>query len=107
MWLEITGQCQLQCTHCYAESGPDGTHGTMTTPDWRRVLEEAARIGVQLVQFIGGEPTLHPALPELVGHGLARGLEIEIFTNLVHVSPELWKTFTRPGVRLATSWYAA
>ena len=22
--LEVTGQCQLACTHCYAESGPAG-----------------------------------------------------------------------------------
>ncbi|PWK82464.1 hypothetical protein C8D88_11357 [Lentzea atacamensis] len=21
-WLEITGKCQLSCTHCYADSGP-------------------------------------------------------------------------------------
>ena len=28
--LEITGQCQLVCAHCYAESGPGGSHGSMT-----------------------------------------------------------------------------
>ena len=41
MWLEITGKCQLACGHCYAESGPDGTHGQMTTADWRRVIDQA------------------------------------------------------------------
>ncbi|GAB3970500.1 hypothetical protein GCM10029978_043910 [Actinoallomurus acanthiterrae] len=106
VWLEITGQCQLQCTHCYAGSGPTGTHGTMTTLDWHRVIEEMPALGVQMVQFIGGEPTLHPALRELVDHGLAHGLEVEVFSNLVHVAPALWETFTRPGVRLATSWYS-
>ncbi len=25
--LEITGRCQLRCTHCYADSGPGGTDG--------------------------------------------------------------------------------
>ena len=33
LWLEITGKCQLECTHCYADSGPKGTHGTMATRD--------------------------------------------------------------------------
>lgn len=106
MWMEITGRCQLRCTHCYADSGPEGGHGTMTITDWKRVIDEAAVLGVRMVQFIGGEPTLHPALAVLVDHALARDLEVEVFTNLVHVTPRLWETFSRPGVRLATSWYS-
>ena len=34
VWLEVTGSCQLVCGHCYADSGPDGTHGQMSTDDW-------------------------------------------------------------------------
>jgi MoaA/NifB/PqqE/SkfB family radical SAM enzyme len=105
LWLEITGRCQLRCAHCYAESGPAGTHGTMSGHDWRRVIEQAAALGVRLVQFIGGEPTLHPELPRLVDHTLRLHVEVEVFTNLVYVPPRLWDTFTRPGVRLATSYY--
>jgi sulfatase maturation enzyme AslB (radical SAM superfamily) len=52
--LEIAGFCQLKCVHCYAESGPDGGRGTMTTGDWERVIDQAAAIGVKMVQFIGG-----------------------------------------------------
>jgi hypothetical protein len=74
--LEILGRCQLRCLHGYADSGPWGTHGTMTTQDWRRLLEEAAAMGVGRVQLIGGEPTLHPDLPELVGHALGVGVEV-------------------------------
>ena len=57
VWLEITGKCQLECLHCYAESGPGGTHGAMTAANWRRVIDECADLGVEMVQFIGGEPT--------------------------------------------------
>jgi MoaA/NifB/PqqE/SkfB family radical SAM enzyme len=35
----------------------------MSRSEWCRVIDEAAMLGVQLVQFIGGEPTLHPDLP--------------------------------------------
>lgn len=105
LWLEITGKCPLECSHCYAESGPDGTHGTMTTGDWRSVIGQAAALGVSTVQFIGGEPTLHPDLPGLIGHALTCGLGVEVYTNLVHITPDLWEAFTRPGVSLATSWY--
>lgn len=106
VWLEITGKCQLECIHCYAESGPNNTHGVMSTVDWRRVIDECAGLGVEMVQFIGGEPTLHPDLPDLIEHALTRGLEVEVFSNLVHVSDRMWDTFDRPGVRLACSWYS-
>lgn len=106
VWLEITGRCQLSCRHCYADSGPAGTHGGMIAADWRRVIDQAATLGVRTVQFIGGEPTLHPELPALVDHALAAGVEVEVFSNLVHVSLRLWETFGRPGVRLACSYYS-
>ncbi|ANZ34952.1 hypothetical protein BBK82_01555 [Lentzea guizhouensis] len=106
-WLEITGKCQLSCTHCYAESGPRGGTGAMTARDWFRVISHVAELGAHRVQFIGGEPTLHPDLARFVDHSLAAGLEVEVFSNLVHIAPALWETFTRPGVRLATSYYSA
>jgi MoaA/NifB/PqqE/SkfB family radical SAM enzyme len=106
LWLEITGQCQLSCLHCYAGSGPDGTHGTMTADNWEHVIGQAAALGTRIVQFIGGEPTMHPDLPRLIRHALGRGLAVEVYTNLVHVSPEMWEAFTLAGVRLATSWYS-
>lgn len=62
LWLEITGKCQLACEHCYADSGPTGSHGNTTGADWMRVIDEASELGVEMVQFIGGEPPLHPAV---------------------------------------------
>lgn len=106
VWLEITGKCQLECVHCYASSGPTGTHGPLTSEDWCRVIDQAADLGVRMVQLIGGEPTLHPALPTLIGHTLAAGVEVEVFSNLVHVSPAMWEVFAQPGVRLACSYYS-
>jgi MoaA/NifB/PqqE/SkfB family radical SAM enzyme len=73
---------------------------------WRRVIVDAADLGVRMVQFIGGEPTLHTGLPYLVVHALSRGMKVEVFSNLVHVTHALWELFTRPGVSLATSYYS-
>lgn len=106
LWAELTGKCQLACRHCYASSGPSGTHGVMSVEDWLRLLDQAGGWGVEMVQFIGGEPTLHPGLPQLIGHALERGLAVEVFTNLVHVTPGLWEVFSQSGVSLATSYYS-
>jgi MoaA/NifB/PqqE/SkfB family radical SAM enzyme len=78
----------------------------MTQADWRDVLDEVAALGARAVQFIGGEPTLHRDLPHLLGQALDLGLRVEVFSNLVHVTPLLWDAFAQPGVRLATSYYS-
>nr|WP_055414249.1 MULTISPECIES: radical SAM/SPASM domain-containing protein [Streptomyces] len=104
--LEITGTCQLQCTQCFADSGPSGTHGAMTADDWRYVISDAAALGVREVQLIGGEPTAHPAWAGLVDHALSLGLGVEVYSNLFYVKPDWWGTLARDGVKLATSYYS-
>ncbi|WP_101254049.1 radical SAM/SPASM domain-containing protein [Streptomyces barkulensis] len=106
LWLDLTRKCQLACGHCYNSSGPSGSHGTMTREDWVGVLDQAAACGVRGVQFIGGEPTMHPDFTALVDHALNAGLEVEVYSNLVHVSQECWEIFRRKGLALATSYYS-
>lgn len=105
-WLEITGFCNLNCRHCYADSSPQGTHGDMADADWLRVVDELAEMGVRDVQFIGGEPTLHPSLPVFVCHALRRQMRVEVFSNLTHIRPEVWQVLQLPGVRVAFSYYS-
>ncbi|MFE5771459.1 radical SAM protein [Streptomyces sp. NPDC056485] len=105
-WLEVTGKCQELCVGCYADSGPQGTHGTMTVEDWVFVIDQLADMGAADVQFIGGEPTLYPQLEELIKHAHGAGLRIEVFSNLVHVRKSLWDAFQEYGVKLATSYYS-
>jgi MoaA/NifB/PqqE/SkfB family radical SAM enzyme len=104
--LDITRTCQATCAHCYNESGPTGEHGKMTRKDWSNVLGQASRMGVTRVQFIGGEATLHPDVPELVHHALGLGMSVEVFSNLIHVRPMLWPVLRQRGVTLATSYYS-
>ncbi|MEU9149231.1 radical SAM protein [Streptomyces sp. NPDC048417] len=105
--LEITSRCQLTCSsHCYAEAGPTRDHGSMTADDWMRVLDQAAAGGTKIVQFIGGEPTLHPAFTELVGHALDLGLRVQVFSNLYRVRAQHWALFAHPQVSLGTSYYS-
>lgn len=105
-WLEVTGLCNEFCDHCYADSSPKGTHGTMTVEEWLSVIDQLAEIGADDVQFIGGEPTLYPNLPVLIRHAHGSGLSVEVFSNMTHIRDDLWETFTDCGVKLATSYYS-
>jgi PqqA peptide cyclase len=75
---EVTYRCPLHCPYC---SNP--THypasGDLATDDWRRVLREAAALGVMHVGFSGGEPLLRKDLAELIAEARAAGL----YTNLI------------------------
>jgi MoaA/NifB/PqqE/SkfB family radical SAM enzyme len=78
----------------------------MGTADWLRVIDQAVGLGVAMVQFIGGEPTLHPRFKSLVEYALRQGLSVEVFSNLVHITDDLWELFSQPGISLATSYYS-
>ncbi|MET9681235.1 radical SAM protein [Streptomyces coeruleorubidus] len=106
LWLEVTGKCQLECAHCYADSGPRGTHGTMTREDWLDVIDAAHGLGVRVIVFVGGEPTLYPHLAELVERAARPGVEVRVLSNLVHVPEALWRVLALPGVRVSASYYS-
>lgn len=107
IWLEITSNCQLECSHCYAGSGPGRGHGAVSAEQWLQTLADAATAGVQEVQFIGGEPTAHPELPRFIAYALHLGLRVEVFSNLFSVRDHVWRALAQPGVSLATSYYSS
>ncbi|WP_353938340.1 radical SAM protein [Streptomyces ficellus] len=82
---DITGNCQLTCSHCCTLSGPKVSHGEMTLDDWRRVMDDTAALGIPAVQLIGGEPTRSVYLLPLITHALGRGLEVEVYSNFTHI----------------------
>ncbi|WP_433456346.1 radical SAM protein (plasmid) [Streptomyces sp. CA-142005] len=105
--LEITGRCQLTCPSlCYAKAGPKRDHGSMTADDWKRLISEAAEVGVRKVQFIGGEPTQHDAFDALVHRALALALQVQVYSNLFEVCDKHWELFAHPKVSLGTSYYS-
>lgn len=108
LWLEITSKCNLECVHCYADSGPHSPLlGQMSTDAWIGVLAEAAALGCREVQFIGGEPTLHPDLDRMISFAAANGYTlIEVFTNATRLDAHLLSTLLEHRVHVAVSFYS-
>jgi MoaA/NifB/PqqE/SkfB family radical SAM enzyme len=78
----------------------------MTAKRWMSVVDDANGLGASMVQFIGGEPTMHPEFPAILRHAVGTGIEVEVYTNLVHVTDEVWELLTAPKVSLAFSYYS-
>jgi len=72
LWLQVTGTlCNIACTHCFNNSGPNvRTFGFLSIEKVREEIGSAVRSGVKEIFFTGGEPFLHPRLPEMLSFSL-------------------------------------
>ena len=77
--MALTFRCQNSCVHCYA----GGSHETdeLTTAQWKQVIDKLHGVGVFILTFTGGEPTLRDDLPELLIYGQNKGLVTGLITN--------------------------
>lgn len=75
---ELTYRCPLQCPYCSNPLELRRYRAELNTDTWKRVLREAAGLGVVQVHFTGGEPLLRADLAELVNE--ARRLDL--YSNL-------------------------
>jgi radical SAM protein with 4Fe4S-binding SPASM domain len=79
MDIALTFRCQNNCIHCYA-GGPHETP-ELSTSRWKEVIDRLSEIGVFIVTFTGGEPTLHEDLPELLQYAQDKGMVTGLITN--------------------------
>jgi pyrroloquinoline quinone biosynthesis protein E len=96
---EITYRCPLHCPYCSnpvnvgsaVSSGEQAkaaalrtahttaNNGELTTEEWKRVIREAAALGVLQIGFSGGEPLARRDLAELI----CGAREANLYTNLI------------------------
>ncbi len=79
MDMALTFRCQNNCIHCYA-GGPHETP-ELTTQQWKEAVDRLSDIGVFILTFTGGEPTLRQDLPELLLYAQNKGLVTGLITN--------------------------
>ncbi|MCX6613487.1 MAG: radical SAM protein [Acidobacteria bacterium] len=78
--IHPTRRCNLQCLHCYSQSGPNASE-QLDIEVIRRVVPDAAALGYQVMSVSGGEPLLYPHLPELLKLARSVGLVTTVTTN--------------------------
>jgi radical SAM protein with 4Fe4S-binding SPASM domain len=79
MDMALTFRCQNDCVHCYA-GGPHETP-ELTTAQWKQVVDRLSNIGIFILTFTGGEPTLREDLPELLLYAQNKGMVTGLITN--------------------------
>ena len=78
--IAVTASCNLRCAGCrYGRDFMPGHQLSLSTV--RDLLDDAKAAGVSTVRLYGGEPLLHPDLPEMVRHACRIGIRPFITTN--------------------------
>jgi pyrroloquinoline quinone biosynthesis protein E len=76
---ELTHRCPLRCAYCSNPVELAAARTELDTATWRRVLREAADLGVVQAHLSGGEPLVRADLTELV----AECRRLDLYTNLI------------------------
>lgn len=89
LWLNIDRKCNLRCEWCYARM-TEYENRDMTTETVRKCVALAAELGADTVVLIGGEPTLHNDLFEIISIVKSAGLNACLVTNGIKFSDKVF-----------------
>src|SRR5689334_2991699 len=96
---ELTHRCPLRCPYCSNPLKLDRASDELTEAEWRRVLGEAAALGVLQVHFSGGEPMARRDLAALIGEAAGRGLYSNLITSGVLGGERELRAFADAGLK--------
>jgi len=111
-WIELTPSCNLRCVHCYVNydfEANDGRTQIRFNPFVPELIDNLAKVGCKMVQFIGGEPLLlKTKLEEYIKLAKSKNMEVEVYSNLTLLdkNENLVNFFKEYGVYVATSFYS-
>lgn len=77
----VTYRCNLSCPYCFARDMKGEFPHDMGEEAFSALLDWLVSGGVPAASFIGGEPTLHPRLPEMLERTASAGISTVLFTN--------------------------
>jgi hypothetical protein len=74
----ITNQCNKRCVGCFYQDSLG--KGEVSLEEYRQLVEKHAK-NIGRVILLGGEPTLHKSLGQMIGINQALGLKTTVYTN--------------------------
>ena len=105
--IDVTQLCQCMCPTCFYEKTP----GMKDMPfcDYQNIVDQAASNGFRELYLLGGEPTLHSGILEMLDYAAALSIfnPIILVTNGLKLSDEAFcRTVAEKGVVVAAQRHA-
>jgi pyrroloquinoline quinone biosynthesis protein E len=95
---ELTHRCPLQCPYCSNPLALERASDELDTEEWKRVIDEAAALGILQIHFSGGEPTARRDLVALVTHATKVGLYSNLITSGVLLDADRIDALAKAGL---------
>lgn len=85
--LSLTDRCDLACIYCRPHKHDGYLEERLDLDAWKTMVHGLVRAGVRRVRLTGGEPLLHPALPDVVRFLGELGLDdVALTTNATRLA---------------------
>lgn len=99
----VTDACNAHCAFCNfsMDASPEGKRVYVDLEEARASLDVLAENGIEHLAFVGGEPTLHPHLPEMCAHAKTLGMKTIVCTNGSMLTPEMVHRHADAGLDIA------
>ena len=84
LWFNTGTLCNIECGHCYIESGPKNDRlAYLTLAEVETYLDEIAALGwpTREIGFTGGEPFMNREILPMLEAALRRGFDVLVLTN--------------------------
>ncbi len=94
---DFTHKCNLNCKHCYSNSGAINEE-ELTTKEALAVVDQLADAGVTALAFSGGEPLSRKDFFEVANHAVKRGLYVSVATNGTLLTKENVQRLKQTGI---------
>jgi radical SAM protein with 4Fe4S-binding SPASM domain len=102
IFWNITHRCNLFCTHCYGDAGPDRSiRGELSTYESFALIDDLAEMRVPVILLTGGEPLMRPDFWEIAGYATEQGLNTALSTNGTLIGEEAVGRLIESGISYA------
>lgn len=75
--IYVTEKCNMNCCFCSARK----LGLNVKVKDFKKYVDSWCAYGIKHINITGGEPLLHPNLPELLKYAYSKEMEVALFTN--------------------------
>jgi pyruvate-formate lyase-activating enzyme len=93
--IEVNQKCNISCQACYKNKS-DYTKPLNMIKD--EIDFAAARRKLHVITLAGGEPVLHPDLPEIISYISTKGLTVHLLSNGFALNDELLRSYKKAGL---------
>ncbi|KKQ71602.1 MAG: radical SAM domain heme biosynthesis protein [Candidatus Peregrinibacteria bacterium GW2011_GWC2_39_14] len=79
-WIVSNYSCNNRCNFCYTEAQGFPSE-KLSLENQKGIIDSMTELGAKKCTLIGGEPTLHPNIVDVIEYGSQHGLKMKVVTN--------------------------